>query len=273
MAVAYGLCLVLSLALPAWELTPLVAAMAPVVAVAVIIPLTTPAGGRAARWAGMGFRLPTIRGLLVAIALPAAVASASFALAAALDVVSLRGPVIGDPVPVAVNLAVFSVLFLGEEIGWRGYLLPRLATVMSGRRAAIATGAAHAAFHLPLLLLTTYQSAGSRILVVPMVMITITAAGASYAWLRWSTGSIGTVSTMHAAVNESMQRWSAAVAATSPAALAYTTTETGYVTALLMVLLAGYLLTCRAAVFRTGAQESRALFGHTAAATSAHRTR
>jgi len=168
---------------------------------------------------------------------------------------------------------VFSVLFLGEKNGWRGYLLPRLATVMSGRRAAIATGAAHAAFHLPLLLLTTYQSAGSRILVVPMVMITITAAGASYAWLRWSTGSIGTVSTMHAAVNESMQRWSAAVAATSPAALAYTTTETGYVTALLMVLLAGYLLTCRAAVFRTGAQESRALFGHTAAATSAHRTR
>jgi membrane protease YdiL (CAAX protease family) len=208
------------------------------------------------------FRLPTIRGLLVAIALPAAVASASFAIAAALGVVSLRGSVIDNPVLVVVNLAVFSVLFLGEEIGWRGYLLPRLATVMSGRRAAILTGAVHAAFHLPLLLLTTYQSAGSRLVIVPMVMITITAAGASYTWLTWSTGSIGTVSTMHAAVNESMQRWSAAVAATSPAALAYTTTETGYVTALLMVLLAGYLLTRRAAVFRTGAQESRALFGH-----------
>jgi membrane protease YdiL (CAAX protease family) len=173
--------------------------------------------------------------------------------------------VIDNPVLVAVNLAVFSVLFLGEEIGWRGYLLPRLATALSGRRAALVTGAVHAAFHLPLLLLTTYQSAGSRLVVVPMVMITITAAGASYAWLRWSTGSIGTVSTMHAAFNESMQRWSTAVAATSPAALAYTTTETGYVTALLMVLLAGYLLTRRAAVFRTGAQESRTLFGHPAA--------
>jgi len=261
---AYALCSALALALPRWELTPLVAAIVPVVAVAVTIPLTTPAGRRAAGWAGVGLRLPTLRGLLFAIALPAAVASASFAIALALGVVSLRGVVNGDPGPVVVNVAVavavFSVVFLGEEIGWRGYLLPRLATVMSGRRAALATGAVHAAFHLPLLLLTAYQSAGSRLLVVPMVMITVTAAGTSYAWLRWSTGSIGTVSTMHAAFNESMQRWSAATVATSPAALAYTTTETGLATMLLMIMLAGYLLTRQAAVFRAGAQESRALF-------------
>ena len=101
---------------------------------------------------------------------------------------------------------------------------------------------------------------GFRLPTLRGLLFAITLAGTSYAWLRWSTGSIGTVSTMHAAFNESMQRWSAATVATSPAALAYTTTETGLVTMLLMIILAGYLLTRQAAVFRAGAQESRALF-------------
>ena len=265
-AAAYLLCLAIALALPGWELTPLVAAIVPVVAVAMTIGFTTRAGSRRAGWAGIGVRRPTIRGLLIALALPVAVSSASFATAAVMGVVSLSGLVIGNLLPVVVNLtvtvAVFSVLFLGEEVGWRGYLLPRLATVMSGRRAALATGAVHAVFHLPLLLLTTYQSAGSRFIVVPMVMITVTAAGASYAWLRWSSGSIATVSTMHAAFNESMARWSSAVVATSPAAMAYTTTETGFVTALLTISLACYLLTRRTAVFRDGARRSRVVLGH-----------
>ena len=265
-AVAYLLCLAVALALPGWELTPLVAAFAPAVAVAITIGLTDRPGTRRAGWAGIGARRPTVRGLLIALTLPLAVSSVSFAAAAAAGVVSLSGLVIGNPLPVlvglAITVAVFSALYLGEEIGWRGYLLPRLATVMSGRRAALITGAVHAAFHLPLLLLTTYQSAGSRFIVIPMVMITITAAGASYAWLRWSTGSITTVSTMHAAFNESMARWSSAVVATSPAAMAYTTTETGYITALLTIALAGYLLTRRAAVFRDGERQSRVALSH-----------
>jgi hypothetical protein len=49
----------------------------------------------------------------------------------------------------------------------------RLGAVMSGRRAALATGACHTVFHLPLLTLTTtYQAAGNRWIVVPMVMMT-----------------------------------------------------------------------------------------------------
>ena len=57
------------------------------------------------------------------------------------------------------------------------FLLVRLGVVMSGRRAALAAGACHALFHLPLLTLTTtYQSAGNRWIVVPMVMATLTSA-------------------------------------------------------------------------------------------------
>lgn len=261
-AVAGGLCLAMALALRGWELTPLLAALVPTVAVVVTAFATQPGEGRR-RWAGLGVCRPTPRGLLVALALPTAVGLAGFAIAAAVGVLVLpsSGPALGEVIAdLAVALPLSCLLFLGEEIGWRGYLLPRLAVAMSGRCAALATGAVHAAFHLPLLLLTTYQGAGSRWIVVPLVMVTITAAGVPYAWLRWSTGGIVPVALMHATFNEAMQRGAAVVVATSPAALAYTTTETGVVTAVLMVALAGYLLTRSAPVFRAGAEESRALF-------------
>jgi hypothetical protein len=36
------------------------------------------------------------------------------------------------------------VVFLGKEIGWRGFLLLRLCELMAGRRAALLTGACDA---------------------------------------------------------------------------------------------------------------------------------
>ena len=46
---------------------------------------------------------------------------------------------------------------------------------MPARSAAVLTGACHAIYHVPLLTLTTtYQYAGSRWIVVPMVIVTIT---------------------------------------------------------------------------------------------------
>ena len=82
-----------------------------------------------------------------------------------------------------VTIIIFAVVVLGEEIGWRGYLLFRVAELTSGRLAAVTTGAFHAVFHLPLLLLTTtYQSEGKRWIVVPMVMVTLTLAGVWHGW-------------------------------------------------------------------------------------------
>jgi len=253
--VVLALCLGLSLALPHRELTPMIAALLPTLAVALTILITTRSGARRTEWAGIGFRPPTGRSVLIAVALPIAIASVSFGIAAAIGVVHLRIPrfdgglsVLAD---IAVMAVVFSLLFLGEEIGWRGYLLPRLANLMSRRWAALTTGALHAAFHLPLLLITTtYQSAGNRWIVVPAVLLTITLAGIPYAWLRWSSGSIWPVAVMHATFNEAMGRWSTIATAASPAALAYTTTETGLVTLALMVVLGAGLFGLCGRTFR-----------------------
>jgi hypothetical protein len=74
-------------------------------------------------------------------------------------------------------------------------------------------------------------------------------AGVWYGWLRLWAGSIWPVSLSHSAFNNLMEGVAGVAIATSPAVMAHVTTETGVVTMIIMVLVAGYLLTRRAADF------------------------
>jgi membrane protease YdiL (CAAX protease family) len=251
LCIVYAMALAIALALPG--IAPLISIAVPVTAVALTVALVVPRGQRRAVWAGVGFNPRRGRGLLIALVGPAVVVAISFSVAAAFGVVRFPtlGPGFGGGVlSLAITTIIFTVVLLGEEIGWRGYLLFRLGELTSGRRAAVLTGVFHAIFHLPLLLLTTtYQSEGKRWIVVPMVMVTLTLAGVWYGWLRLWSGSIWPVSLSHSAFNNLMEGIAGAAIATSPAMMAYVTTETGVVTMIIMVLLAGYLLTRRTADF------------------------
>ena len=80
------------------------------------------------------------------------------------------------------NGVVMMVVLVGEEIGWRGSMLPRLQQLTTKRRAALVTGFVHGCFHLPLILIaTTYDSEGPRWIAAPVAVLTITAAGVFYA--------------------------------------------------------------------------------------------
>jgi membrane protease YdiL (CAAX protease family) len=253
LCITYGLTLAIALALPHAGIAPLIVIAFPVIAMALTVAFTVPRGQRRAVWAGVGFNPRRGRGLLIAVVGPAVIIAVSFGVAAAFGVVQFSGlpPGFGRRVlNVALTTIIFAVVFLGEEIGWRGYLLFRVAELTSGRRAALVTGAFHAVYHLPLLLLTTtYQSAGNRWIVVPMVMVTLTLAGVWYGWLRLWSGSIWPVSLSHSAFDNLMEAVAGVAVTTSPAMMAYVTTETGVATMIIMVLVAGYLLTRRAADF------------------------
>jgi membrane protease YdiL (CAAX protease family) len=255
LALTYLLTLAIALALPHAGIAPLISIAVPVVAVAVTVLATVRRGRRRAAWADVGFGLPSWRALVVAVVGPVVIVGLSFAVAAAIGVVRFAAPD-GGVGRAVLNLVAatltFGVVFLAEEIGWRGFLLLRLVVVMSGRRAALVAGACHALFHLPLLTLTTtYQPAGNRWIVVPMVMATLTFAGVWYGWLRLRSGSIWPVSLSHSAFNNVMERAAGSAVAVSPAAMAYTTTETGVVTLVIVLVTAVYLLTVRAADFTT----------------------
>lgn len=253
LAIVYGLALTIALVLPHAGIAPLISILVPVTAVVLTVAVAVPRGERRAVWAGVGLGRLGGRGLVAAVLGPAVIIGLSFGIAAAFGVVrfsALEGGFGTDLAKLALTIAVFAVVFLGEEIGWRGYLLFRLAEVTSGRRAALLTGAFHAAFHLPLLLLTTtYQSAGNRWVVVPTVMVTLTLAGVWYGWLRLWSGSIWPVSLSHSAFNNIVETVGGAAIATSPVTMAYVTTETGLATMGIMVVVAGYLLTRRASDF------------------------
>lgn len=254
LAICYALALAIAIALPRAGIAPLISMLVPVAAVAITVLVMLPRGRRRAAWAEVGFGRPPWRALLVAVAGPLVIIGLSFAIAAAVGVVRFTVPdggIGGWLLELAIGIPVFGVILLGEEIGWRGFLLLRFGAVLSGRRATLAAGACQAAFHLPLLTLTTtYQAEGNRWIVVPMVMVTLTLAGVWYGWLRLWSGSIWPVGLSHSAFNNALQAAAGVAVATSPAAMAYTTTETGVVTMLIVLVTAVFLLTRRAADFR-----------------------
>ena len=73
---------------------------------------------------------------------------------------------------------------LGEELGWRGYLLPQLLSV-GQTRALVLVGLIWAAWHMPLIFLTPlYHSAGNRLIVLPLFVGTLVAASFVFGYLR-----------------------------------------------------------------------------------------
>jgi uncharacterized protein len=92
-------------------------------------------------------------------------------------------------------------LSLGEEIGWRGYLLPQLLSV-GWTRAFVLVGLIHAAWHMPLIFLTPlYHSAGNRLIVLPLFVATIVVASFFFGYLRVWTGSVWPASIAHSSHN------------------------------------------------------------------------
>ena len=87
----------------------------------------------------------------------------------------------------------------GEELGWRGYALPRLATYLGLGAASVLLGVVWALWHLPLFFL---QSSGSDGQSFPIYLMHVTALSVAMAWLYWKAeGSLLLVMLMHAAVN------------------------------------------------------------------------
>ena len=249
----YTIAVAIALALPHAGIAPMLSIAAPVLGFAITMTVAVPRGQRRAILTTIGFHPRRGRGLLIAVLGPVLIGTLSFSIAAAFGVIRFPGlgaGLVGGLLNIGVSTVIAAFVFLGEEIGWRGYLLFRLAEVTSPRVAAVLTGACHAIFHLPLLLLTTtYQSAGQRWIVVPLVMITLTLAGVWYGWLRLSSGSIWPVSLSHGAFNNVMESFAGVAIVSSAATMAYVTTETGVVTLLIMVLVAGFLLVRRGADF------------------------
>lgn len=172
--------------------------------------------------ATLGWRLGPIRIICAAVALPAAIVTPIYAVLwvsgiADADVSewstlveenfgSRLAPAPALLVIASLGLLVDTVAATGEEIGWRGLLLPELSRKLSLPTAALVTGAIWAVWHYPGILWGGYASDSTPIW-YSVVSFTVMALGWSMvlAWLRFASGSFWPAALMHGAHNITIQ--------------------------------------------------------------------
>ena len=101
-----------------------------------------------------------------------------------------------------VGVLPFLLLALGEEIGWRGLMVPRLAEAMPLPKVALYSGLAWASFHIPLMLFVSGAVEGVPVLYA-VACFTVTGIALSYplAWLRLRSRSVWPAVVLHASHN------------------------------------------------------------------------
>lgn len=97
-------------------------------------------------------------------------------------------------------IAISTPVQAGEELGWRGYALPRLAAWLGMGGASLLLGAIWALWHLPLFFLRGADTYGQSFFVYALQVI---AFSVTFAWVYAKTGSLLPVMLLHAAINNS----------------------------------------------------------------------
>jgi len=127
----------------------------------------------------------------------------------------------------------------GEEIGWRGFALPRLACQMGFGWASIVLGVIWAFWHLPLFFVSQADTYGQSFIVY---LLQVTAISVAMAWLYIRTrGSLLLVMLMHAAVNNTKNIVPSAMPGAANT-FGLTSSLVARLTVLLLWICAGYFL-------------------------------
>jgi membrane protease YdiL (CAAX protease family) len=110
-------------------------------------------------------------------------------------------------------LLIFLILAFGEEVGWRGYALPRLQRRYGPLRGTLILAVMHGLWHVPVLLVPGFVSGSSFSL--PFILgwiATVVAATFLYTWIfNHTSGSLLIAILVHAGANASSSLMNALV--------------------------------------------------------------
>jgi membrane protease YdiL (CAAX protease family) len=95
---------------------------------------------------------------------------------------------------------------LGEEIGWRGFLVPHLAKLMSFPKLAFLSGAIWSVWHYPILVFGGYNAGSPIWYGLPCFTVMVIAMSVVFAWMRLKSGSVWTGMLLHASHNLFVQQ-------------------------------------------------------------------
>ena len=261
-AIAFGLALLVALAAPllgpAGELLTM---LTPLAAVVATILFATRVGERRAAVAGLGLGRLGLKAWPAALAIPFLIEIGAIALLAAIGLTAIAmpaSPSVADVVSnAAAGLVIMTVIAAFEEVGWRGYMLPRMMG-LGPVRAMLIVGFLHGLWHMPLLLLTDlYHADGNTWIVVPMFLTTLTLAGVLYGALRVWTGSFWPAAVAHAAVNVAWGVSGEMSTVKSPLVLEYLGGESGLIMIVALLIVDGVLILRMRGRSLTGVAPSR----------------
>jgi membrane protease YdiL (CAAX protease family) len=94
-----------------------------------------------------------------------------------------------------------ALLALGEEIGWRGLLVPQMTRITSFSRTALITGLIWGLWHVPLILFGDYNAGTPWWYALLCFTVLIVGMNFAFTWLRLASGSIWPSVIMHASHN------------------------------------------------------------------------
>jgi membrane protease YdiL (CAAX protease family) len=152
---------------------------------------------------GQGWRLGSPRWLALAYLLPIVYAGVAYGVVwltglGAVDLSRFKTPAI-----TFLLVGSFQSLLsaTGEELGWRGFLVPMLARTMSLGRTALVSGAIWATWHMPLIIFADYNAGTATWYAALCFAFMVVTFSLPMAWLRLRSGSVWPAAILHASHN------------------------------------------------------------------------
>jgi membrane protease YdiL (CAAX protease family) len=180
-----------------WSCTPTVAAL-------IMLLVVTREGYSREGWKVLGLHRLGLNVWWIAFGLTLLITVAASAIVWATPLASFvvpEGGIVDSLINFLIQVGILMLTFsLAEEIGMRGYLLPKLLPL--GRTRALAlSGLVFATWHMPLILLTPVFPVGNKLISLPLFYGSVVAASFVYGYLRLYTGSVWPASLAHAVHN------------------------------------------------------------------------
>ncbi len=136
---------------------------------------------------------------------------------------------------------------LGEEIGWRGFLVPELAKRTNFTATALISGSLWAMWHYPILIFADYNAGTPTWYSLTCFSVMVIALGFVFAWMRLKSGSLWTGVLLHASHNLFIQAFFDPLTADT-GRTKYIIGEFGAALPITVVVLAAYFWTRRGEV-------------------------
>jgi uncharacterized protein len=93
------------------------------------------------------------------------------------------------------------VYALGEELGWRGFLVPKLAEGLTFTRTAFVSGLIWSVWHIPLIIFAGYNGGTPAAYSIACFVVMVVGISFPMAWLRLRSRSVWPTAIMHASHN------------------------------------------------------------------------